>query len=124
MRWSRQEEVGSRALWYLGGICRGKVLLIALVGGNAGNMATLQSQACLFATTATTIALILKGDPVPEAFILSDVFVLMERFLRFPVCIENRPSQRTNLHFKNPYVEEKDQNQHCANPSLNIFQLP
>lgn len=44
-----------------------KVLLIALVGGSAGNMATLQSQACFGATTATTITVILKGDPVPEA---------------------------------------------------------
>lgn len=58
------------------------MLVIALVGGNAGNMATLQSQACLLVTTATTIALILKEDPVPKAFSLSDVFVLMELFLR------------------------------------------
>lgn len=54
--------------------------------GGARKMAALQSQACLLATTCATITLILKGDPVPEAFSLSDVFVLMEHFLRFPLC--------------------------------------
>lgn len=54
--------------WYLSR--ERKVLLIALIGGSAGNMAALQSQACFQATTATTITLILKGDPVPEAFSL------------------------------------------------------
>ncbi len=47
-----------------------KVLLVALVGGSAGNMATLQSHACFLGTAATTITLILKRDPVPEAFSL------------------------------------------------------
>lgn len=41
-----------------------KVLLVALVGGRAGNMATLQSQACFLATATTTITLILEV-PVP-----------------------------------------------------------
>lgn len=70
--------------WYLSR--ERKVLLIALVGGSARNMATLQSQACVLATTATTITriFILNGDLVPEAF-LFDVFVLMERFLLFPL---------------------------------------
>lgn len=43
-----------------------KVVLVALMGDSAGNMAVLQSQACFKATTSTTITLILKGDPVPE----------------------------------------------------------
>lgn len=39
-----------------------KVVLVALMGDSAGNMAVLQSQACFKATTSTTITLILKGE--------------------------------------------------------------
>lgn len=100
MRWSRQSEVGSRVLWHLAGICRGKGLLIFL-GGGAGNMSNFPITNVPAGHHSYHCYPYFEGDWVPQAF-FPDVFVLMEHILRFPLCVSVSDSNR-----KHAKTEEK-----------------
>ena len=106
MSQSRRAEVGSRALWYLSGGCRGRGKCYSLLWQEAvlGIWLPSSHMPASRSTAAATITRIMKEDPAPEA---SPLCLCADTQVS-PSCVcvsvmetwkhGNMHSQRTNLH--------------------------